>query len=257
MQKGFAALKGQSTAIKNTSKRRRSSFFFVMSLVGLFAVLIGFTKTFFIPVAAGSFQAPFSIHLHGAFAFGWVILFVIQTSLIRFKNYRLHMGLGMLGVFMALGTAITMLPAGIFQVENEGSGPTAMSTIVGVCTSAVIFLSLALAGMIYRKKGAVHKRLMLLATIEVLWVAWWRFRHYFPPVPHEDIWFGVVLPDSLIVIAWIWDKRVNGKVHPVLGYIGAFMIAEDVFEVMTFDNPTWRALGKLPYGFYPLGYRIT
>ncbi len=65
----------------------------------------------------------------------------------------------------------------------------------------------------------------------------------------SDIWFGVVLPDSLIVIAWIWDKLVNGKVHPVLGYVGAFMIAEDVFEIITFDNTTWRALGKLIYGF--------
>lgn len=249
MQEGPTVSNNQSAFIKNTSKRRRSSFFFIMSLVGFLAVLIGFSKTFIAPVVAGSFKAPFSIHLHGAFAFGWVILFVVQTSLIRFKNYRLHMRLGMLGVFMALGTAITMLPAGIFQVQNEGSGPTAMSTIVGVCTSAVIFLGLAIAGVIYRKKAAVHKRLMLLATIKVLWVAWLRFRHYFPSVPHADVWFGVVLPDSLIVIAWIWDKRVNGKVHPVLGYIGAFMIAEDVFETVTFDNTSWRALGKLIYGF--------
>ncbi len=220
-----------------------------MSLVGLLAVLVGFAKTFIIPVAAGSFKAPFSIHLHGAFAFSWVIMFVIQTSLIRFKNYRLHMTLGIFGVFIALGTAITMLPAGVFQVQNEGSGETAISTIVGVCASAIIFLSLAFTGIIYRKKAAAHKRLMLLATIDVLWVAWWRFRHYFPPVPHADMWFGVVLPDSLIVIAWIWDKLVNGKVHPVLGYVGAFMIAEDVFEVITFDNTSWRALAKLIYGF--------
>ncbi len=231
-----------------TTKRRMPSFFLAMSLVGLFAVLIGFAKTFIIPVTAGKFKAPFSIHLHGAFAFSWVILFVIQTSLIHFKNYRLHMRLGILGVFIALGTAITMLPAGVFQVENEGSGETAISTIVGVCTSAVIFLILVLAGIIFRKNSAAHKRLMLLATIEVLWVAWWRFRHYFPPVPHTDIWFGVVLPDSLIVIAWIWDKLVNGKVHPVLAYVGAFMIAEDVFEVITFDNAAWRSLGKLIYG---------
>lgn len=249
MQKGGATLKSQSKAIKNTSKKGRSSFFFVMSLIGLLAVFVGFSKTFIAPVVAGSFKAPFSIHLHGAFAFGWVILFVVQTSLIRFKNYRLHMRLGILGVFIALGTAVTMLPAGVFQVENEGSGPTAMSTIVGVCTSAVIFLGLAIAGMVYRKKGAAHKRLMLLATIEVLWVAWFRFRHYFPPFPQADFLFGVVLPDSLIVIAWIWDKRVNGKVHPVLGYVGAFMIAEDVFEGLTFDNASWRALGKLLYGF--------
>ncbi len=121
-----------------------------MVLVWLLAVLIGFAKTFIIPVTAGTFKAPFSIHLHGAFAFSWIILFVIQTSLIHFKNYRLHMTLGVLGSFIALGTAITMLPAGMFQVKNEGSGDSAISTIVGVCTSAIIFLSLVFAGIIYR-----------------------------------------------------------------------------------------------------------
>jgi hypothetical protein len=251
MQEKIAISKNQSM-IKNTTKRSRSSFFFVMSLVGLLAVFVGFAKTFIIPVAAGRFKAPFSVHLHGAFAFGWVILFVIQASLIRFKNYRMHMRLGILGVFMALGTAVTMLPAGVFAVEKElrqGLGETAISNIVGVSTSAVIFLSLAIAGMIYRKKAAAHKRLMLLATIEVLWVAWFRFRHIFPPFPQAEFLFGVALPDSLIVIACIWDKRVNGKVYPVLGYVGAFMIAEDVFEYFTFDNSSWRALGKLIYRF--------
>ncbi len=77
MQQKITNSNKQSTMIKNTTKRGRSSFFFVMSLVGLLAVLVGFAKTFIIPVAAGSFKAPFSIHLHGAFAFGWVILFVI------------------------------------------------------------------------------------------------------------------------------------------------------------------------------------
>ncbi len=57
--------------IENTTQRRKPSFFLIMGLVGLFAVLVGFAKTFIIPVAAGNFKAPFSIHLHGAFAFGW------------------------------------------------------------------------------------------------------------------------------------------------------------------------------------------
>jgi hypothetical protein len=239
----------QSTMIGKSAKKRPLSFFLIMSLVGLAAVLVGFGKTFIMPVAAGTFQAPFSIHLHGAFAFAWVILFVVQPFLIHLINYRLHRTLGLLGAFIALGVAITMLPAGVFQVENEGSTQTAISTIVGVCTSAVIFLSLAIAGIIYRKKAAAHKRLMLLATIEVIWVAWWRLRHYFPPFPQSEYLFGFVLPESLILIAWLWDKRVNGQVHPVLAYIGAFMIAEDVFEILTFDNPTWRAVGKVIYGF--------
>jgi hypothetical protein len=55
---------------------------------------------------------------------------------------------------------------------------------------------------------------------------------------------GLVLPNSLIIISWIWDKSVNGRLHPVLGWSGAFIIAEQTFEVIMFDTPAWRLLAK-------------
>ncbi len=231
-------------------KIRKLSFFAIIGLIGLFAVLAGFAKTFIIPVTEGSFKAPFVIYLHGIFAFSWILLFVTQTFLIQFRKYSTHMTLGILGVFIALGITITMIPAGLHQVERElkeGLGETAISGIVGICTSALMFLILVFAGVIYRNRSESHKRLMLLATIVVLWPAWFRFRHYFPTVARPDIWFAVVLADSLIVISWIRDKLVNGKVHPVLGYIGTFIIAEHTLEVVTFDNTTWRFIANQLY----------
>jgi hypothetical protein len=49
-----------------------------------------------------------------------------------------------------------------------------------------------------------------------------------------------VLADSLIVVSWIWDIAKNGRIHPVLKYIGVLIIAEQSFEVFMFDSPTWR-----------------
>ena len=88
---------------------------------------------------------------------------------------------------------------------------------------------------------------MLLATIVVLWPAWFRFRHYFPSVPRPDIWFAFVLADSLIIFAWIWDKIKNGNIHPVLKWVGLFIILEQSFEVVAFDSLMWRTIGKLIY----------
>lgn len=231
-------------------QKKKSSFFFVMGWIGLFAVLAGFAKTFIIPVSSGSFKAPVSIHVHGAFALSWIILFVVQTFLIRAKNYRRHIALGTFGLFLAIGTALTMLSAGVFVVERElkqGLGGTAYSGIVGVCTTAIIFLTLVSAGMIFRRKKEVHKRLMLLATIVVLWPAWFRFRHYFPSVPRPDIWFAVVLADSFIVVAWVRDLIVNRRIHPVLLWAGMFVILENTFEVMMFDHSAWQATGRAIY----------
>ena len=88
---------------------------------------------------------------------------------------------------------------------------------------------------------------MLLATIVVLWPAWFRFRHYFPSVPRPDTWFALVMADSLIIVAWVWDKLRNGKIHPVLKYVGLFIILEQSFEVVAFDTPLWRDIAKWIY----------
>ena len=235
-----------------TNRRNKPSFFLIMGWIGLFAVLVGFATTFIMPLSAGTFKAPFVIYLHGTFAFSWILLYLTQTNLIHFKNYRIHMTLGYLGIFLALGVAITILPAGVFQVERdlrEGLGDTAISSILGICTAAIIFLALVFAAIVNRKKPERHKRFMLLAIIVVLFPAWFRFRHYFPSVPRPDIWFACVLADSFIVFAWIWDKMKNGKVHPVLSYIGSLIIVENIIEILLFDSNWWRSISKVVYGF--------
>lgn len=215
-------------------------------------MLIGFGKTFIAPVSAGTFVAPGIVYIHGAFAFSWIILFAIQTSLISLQKYRTHILIGTAGILIAFGTALTMLPVGMYAANKElkqGLGETAIFGIVGVVTSAIMFLGIVVAGILNRHNPATHKRLMLLSTILVLWPAWFRFRHYFPSVPRPDIWFAVVLADSLILISCIWDKFVNGRVHPVFKYVGVFIILEHIVEVICFDSPSWRLAAKHIYNF--------
>ena len=234
----------------NTTQRQKPSFFFCIAVLGLCAVLVGFAKTFIIPVANNEFKAPFAIHIHGAFAFAWIILFLVQTSLIHFHKYYIHQVLGFLGLFIAAGVMITMVPAGMHVVArdlSQGVGEIAYSSLLGVITSGILFFTLVLTGILKRNNAASHKRWMLLATIVVLWPAWFRFRHYFPSVPRPDIWFALVLADSLIIVAWIWDKLKNGRIHPVLKYGGLFIILEQSFEVFAFDSPVWRSVAKWIY----------
>ncbi len=231
-------------------KTSKPSYFFLIAIVGLFAVFIGFAKTFIIPSSLGTFSAPHVVYIHGALAFSWVFLFFIQTYLINSSKYRLHMTLGFLGVLIASATAFTMLPVGIYAVQKElelGLGDTAISSFLGVVTSAIMFLSLVIAGIVNRTNGETHKRLMLLATLVMLWPAWFRFRHYFPSVDRPDIWFAVVLADIWILISCIWDRWKNGRVHSIFKYVGAFIILEHSFEVVYFDNSTWQEVAKYIY----------
>lgn len=249
----FILNKTLSLYMDNVLHKKKPSFFLIMAFVGLLAVIIGFAKTFMIPVATNNFSAPVLIHVHGAFAFAWIILFLTQTSLINFHKYKIHQTLGFLGIFIASGVSITMVPVGFYVVQRDlkqGLGESTYSSLPGIITSAILFFSLVMAGILKRKVPASHKRLMLLATIVVLWPAWFRFRHYFPSVPRPDIWFALVLADSLIVIAWVWDKIKNGSVHPVLKFVGLFIILEQTFEVIAYDTPIWRQFAEWIYGVF-------
>ena len=232
--------------------RTKLTFFTAIALLGIIAILVGFLKTFIIPIIAGTKTWPLAIYFHASFVFGWVLIFLIQSLLIQNKKYRTHMSIGRWGAFVAVGAAISIIPAALYQVDRElkeGLGQIAISSIVGSLASATMFLILVTLGIIYRKKPLVHKRLMLLATILLIWPAWFRWRHYFPSVERPDIWFAGVLADSLIIVAFIWDWLKNKRIHPALLFGGLFIIAENVMEILLFDSSGWRVIANAIYDF--------
>jgi hypothetical protein len=158
--------------------------------------------------------------------------------------------LGYITIFIAIGVVTTMIPAGIFVVERnlkQEMGAGAYSDLVGVVTSGIMFLAFVIAGVVMRWRSDYHKRFMLLATIIVLWPAWFRFRHYFPSIPHPEVWFALVLADGWIVMAWVWEKLKFKKVHPITLYGGALIILEQTFEMLVYDSASWQAFAKWLY----------
>lgn len=233
-------------------RERRLSFFSIMGGVALLAVSIGFGRTYVAPLARGTFSAPMWIHLHGALAFGWVLLFVTQPLLVRMRRLRWHRRLGQIGLPLAAGIVLTMVPAGVHQVRRDvaaGGGPTAISAFLGIFTSGLLFLALVTAGYVTRRQRDAHARWLLLATLVVLWPAWFRFRHWFPTVPRPDIWFAVVMADVWIGIAMLHDRVTRGSIHPVLLWGGTGVILEQSLEVLAFDAPWWRETARILYGW--------
>lgn len=231
---------------------KRPWFFTGMGCLALFAVVVGFGRTYAVPLARGTFDAPAVVHVHGVFATAWVLLFVIQPLLVRWRNVRLHRQIGRIGLPLAIGVVVTMLPAGFFQATRDaqaGAGPTGISTLLGVLTSGLLFIALVTAGIVTRRNREAHARWLLLATLVVVWPAWFRFRHYFPSVPRPDVWFAVVLAYVWIPVAAIRDHVVRGSVHPVIAWGGAAVVVEQAFEVIAFDSPWWRVLAHVLYGW--------
>ena len=127
------------------------------------------------------------------------------------------------------------------EPEAAGGGEIAFSSLLGSFTSSLIFSALFAAGLVYRRQPDFHKRLMLLATLAIMWPAFFRLRHYFPGVPRPDIWFGFVLGQVVpVTLAMVHDKLTLGRMHPVYRTVGVILIAEAAAEVLLFDSAGWR-----------------
>jgi hypothetical protein len=87
----------------------------------------------------------------------------------------------------------------------------------------------------------------MLATIQLLWPAFFRLRHLLPFVPNPDISFAFVLAYSPILVAAVRDHRCYGKVHPVWLVVGPALVLEQTIEFMLFDKPPLREFGQWVY----------
>lgn len=160
------------------------------------------------------------------------------------------MRLGKIGIFLAAGLLISMFPLSVYTAGRDlelGLGDSAYSGIVGTVLGGVMFFLFVCLGIYWRKKPVIHKRYLTLATIILLWPAWFRLRHYFPSVPNPEIWFALVMADSLIIFCWIWDIWKQKRIHPSWLYGGIFIIVEQSLELYFFDSAPWRQLAKSIY----------
>ena len=180
----------------------RSGFFLYMSLGFLAIALIGFSPTFFIPLARDTFadphgvrDAPPVIYVHGALVFAWLIFLIAQASLIRVRNVSVHRRLGWLGALLGLAIVISGVAVSFYATRRDlatGGGDVVLGDFVGLLVTFLIFGSLTAAAMVLRRDSESHKRLLLLATIWVLGPAWLRFRYLFPVVQNPMLMFTLM-----------------------------------------------------------------
>ena len=216
-----------ATARPRLYLRYDNLFFSGMAAVALITVLVGFARTYFL---AGLFRAPLPnllVHIHGAAFTLWIILFITQISLVTARRVDLHRRLGLLGFVLA----VVMILLGTVTASDRLARHVAQpgrDTVEEVRA----FYSVPLADMLmfstfiyfgYRNRfqPAVHKRLMLFATLSLLdagFDRWPVFDPYSLPVVHL-ICFTPLL---LLVIGYDWWS--TGKVQRVTIWSAIFMV---------------------------------
>lgn len=221
---------------------RGSQFYRVAAIAALFVAIVGFFLTYALPMSRGTFEGPSSAHVHGALLFGWLILTIIQTQLAAYRT-ALHRTIGWAALVLAPAVAASTIWIGHEGATlglDRGDGPIAISGFLGSVTSPLIFLGIVLAAIAKRRDLQWHKRLMVIATVAILWPAWFRFRHFLPGLPNPEITLSLVAANLPIALAMLRDRIRFGRVHPAYSWFGLGLVAEQTFETFAFDSPAWR-----------------
>jgi hypothetical protein len=234
------ALRQQAAPHPRVTRTADRVFFSTMVILLWATVLFGFAKTYFL---AGMVEAPLPnklIHIHGAIMTLWMTLLFVQTALISAHKVKWHMSLGLFG--FGLACAMVLIgPIAATDSLRRGIAPLGLDplTFYIIPLSAIfLFGVLAFFAYRYRRQSAIHKRLILIATIALIDAAVGRWPVAFfqnNPKAQDLIPFGFLLAIML------FDLATQRKILKVTLYASLFLIVVHLTRVpIGFSHP-WHA----------------
>ena len=226
-------------AAQRLSERR---LFLATAILFVLVVLAGFARTYYLKGVFGTPPlASLLVHAHGLIMSAWVILVVTQVWLIRSHNVALHQKLGRAGVWLAALVVVAGFFTAISAAKNgSASFPPSIPALafLAVPMFDLVMMVILVGGAIYyRRQPANHKRLMLLAVINLLPPAIARV-----PIPSLAMlgplfFFG--LPTLLALFAVGYDRWQSGSFNRVF-VIGTFLlIASYPVRLMIAGTDAW------------------
>lgn len=200
----FATVPGQQQTSRSLNRTGERIFYSGMAVVLCVCVFIGFSPTYF---RAGMMRAPLPspiLHIHGAVFTLWMLLFVAQVALISARRVKWHRSFGTVAfclppIMVVLGViaAIDALHRGV-KIGPLDPIVSAAIPLIGIVGFTVIIYAAWRA----RRRPDAHKRLVLIATMDLVAAALGRFpwaRIGFPPAAGAVTGLGILL---LILVAY-------------------------------------------------------
>jgi len=241
-----------SSASQSTVQVSSSHFYFWSALTCAAVAFLGFTPTYFRPLAQGSFAAHPIVHIHGIVFFSWTLFFTYQAWLVANGRTMRHREIGLIGISFATAMIFLGLLVAVESATRAGAlgflseaKQFMVVPVAGITMFAVLF-AFAIA---YVKNKDVHKRLMLVATASILdaAVARWFMTFLAPPLAPGDSpvpTVAVALPpamlvDLIIIAGIVHDWRTRGRPHPAYLIAGGAVLVQQLLRAPASTTAVW------------------
>ena len=235
------------SAVANRPSRRRV--FLPAVLIGIVLAVVGFWRTYFGPLLAGTVHEPTIIHIHAVVMVTWLAVVMAQVGFAASGRVRLHIQLGP----WVMGYGVVMIVVGLLAISEgfaarlaTGDVFRAQRWLFGPLRDVVFIVPFLAAGWVYRRRPEIHKRVMLVATTLLVLPAVGRMAFLGFPVP---VWKFMLVWPLPVYLAMAHDFRTKRMVHPVyvIG-IAAMLTMRLVLPLNT--SGAWQAVAAHITAFY-------
>ncbi|HET7130677.1 MAG TPA: hypothetical protein VFJ95_00460 [Gammaproteobacteria bacterium] len=230
----------------------RSKLYVGVALLIAAIVFVGFSPSFYGTFVQGVAH-PWIIHVHAAVYVGWLVLLFAQAVLAARGQIAVHRKVGNFGIaYGALVWVLGLIVAVAMPVINVHTGvwPTerAERFLAVPLGDMVLFGGFFGAAVAYRGKPEIHKRLIVLAAVAVMFAAVGRAASavsilagdpnaFTGRAPRLALWYSPVL------VAMAHDLVTKRRIHPVY-WIGVVAMAAAFLRIPYSQTEQWRGVAR-------------
>ena len=229
-------------------------FFTGMAVALLVFVFAGFAPTYFLlnalhgrtasGFANGEELTPL-IHVHALSNSAWMLLLVAG------HRPDLHRRLGAFATVLAAAVVISGVATAIVagQLHHGPAGRNPRAFLIEPLTSIAGFALLVMCGIMWRRRAAYHKRLMILATISMAIPAGARIANmlHSPFVPKGPPG-GMLLVDLFVAALVAFDIATGRRVHPATIWAGGAFVLSQPLRMLVGETQAWQSVAALLIG---------
>jgi hypothetical protein len=207
-------------------------------------VIAGFWSPYFAPLLHGTASRQWLIHLHGIVFMGWMVLLFAQVLSIYLGRVQQHQTIGNIGIaygfLVVISGVVVAFAAPLLHLKNgEWQMDRAAAFLLISLRAIAVFGGFFGAGIAYKRKPETHKRLILLATVALLFAPVGRLIN---PVQAPTLFLVVWFCPLLITMGR--DAITQRRVHLTF-IIGVFVLLAGFSPVLLSESEGYLRIGRL------------